>query len=97
MDLSETDVPNLVAFLESLKDVEDGKFRDLIIKAEVFDATQPEPAPTLPPPPATAKMNDKRPNVLFIAVDDLNDWMPRRPSTGEDSEHRSACPQGRAL
>jgi len=39
MDLTGADVPNLVVFLETLKDVKDTKFRELIIKAEVFDAT----------------------------------------------------------
>jgi arylsulfatase A len=44
MNLTETDIPNLVAFLGTLKDVGDEQFRELIIKSEVFDATQPEPA-----------------------------------------------------
>ena len=43
MNLSEADVPNLVAFLGTLKDVGDSEFRQLIVKAEVFDATQPPP------------------------------------------------------
>lgn len=37
MNLAEADVPNLVAFLETLRDVGDKEFRELIIKAEVFD------------------------------------------------------------
>lgn len=41
MDLTERDVSNLVAFLKTLRDVDDNKFRELIIKAKVFDATQP--------------------------------------------------------
>ena len=45
MNLTETDVPNLVAFLQSLRDVKDDRFRELIINAKVFDATQPPPAP----------------------------------------------------
>ena len=45
MDLAESDLPNLVAFLRTLHDVDDQKFRDLIVKADVFDATQPPPAP----------------------------------------------------
>ena len=45
MNLTEADVPNLVAFLQTLQDVDDGRFRELIIKAKVFDATQPPPAP----------------------------------------------------
>ena len=53
MELTEADVPNLVSFLGTLKDVGDKAFRNLIIKAEVFDATQPLPAPVLPPAPAT--------------------------------------------
>lgn len=52
MDLTDADVPNLVSFLGTLKDVGDKDFRNLIIKAEVFDATQPLPAPALPAAPA---------------------------------------------
>jgi arylsulfatase A len=44
MNLTEADIPNLVAFLGTLKDVGDEQFRELIIKSQVFDATQPEPA-----------------------------------------------------
>lgn len=42
MNLSDADIPNLVSFLGTLKDVGDKEFRNLIIKSEVFDATQPE-------------------------------------------------------
>ena len=53
MELTDADVPHLVSFLGTLKDVDDKAFRDLIIQAEVFDATQPLPPPVLPPPAAS--------------------------------------------
>ena len=39
MNISEEDVPGLVAFLNLLNDVPDSDFRDLILKAEVLDTT----------------------------------------------------------
>lgn len=40
IQITEADVPNLTAFLASLIDVSDERFRELIIKAAVFDTTQ---------------------------------------------------------
>ena len=39
MDLSKSDVTQLIAFLKLLDDVSDKQFRELIIKAEVLDTT----------------------------------------------------------
>ena len=41
----------------------------------------------------------KQPNVLFIAIDDLNDWVgsPGRASAGEDAEHGPARETRRAV
>ncbi|MBG86877.1 MAG: hypothetical protein CMO80_08265 [Verrucomicrobiales bacterium] len=49
--ITDADVANLVAFLATLKDVDDKRFRELIIDAKVFDATQPAPVelPATPP------------------------------------------------
>ena len=47
LNLTEADIPYLIAFLGTLDDVDDNAFRELIIKAEVFDVTQPEPAPPI--------------------------------------------------
>lgn len=44
VNLTEADIPNLVAFLSTLTDVSDKRFRELIIQSEVFDATQPDTA-----------------------------------------------------
>lgn len=45
MKISDTDIPNLLAFLGSLHDVEENRFRNLILDAEVTDVTaSPSPA-----------------------------------------------------
>jgi len=49
--LSEADVPNLTAFLQTLRDVDDKTFRDLIVRARVFDPTA---APAPPPEPVVS-------------------------------------------
>lgn len=67
MELTEADVPNLVAFLGALKDVGDKEFRELIIQAEVFDATEPAPAPLVVS--GVVRFDGKAPQRKHLAMD----------------------------
>ena len=82
MDLDGTDIPNLVAFLGTLKDVADTEFRELIIKAEVFDATQPKPVP--PVVSGTVRLAGSPPQRKRLTMDPTSAGLYRTPPLDEN-------------
>ena len=46
-----------------------------LLLVAIISGVQPEPAWSASPPPNLKAKADYRPNVLFLAIDDLNDWL----------------------
>ena len=46
-----------------------------LLLATIVNGVAPELAQSASPPPSLKANADYRPNVLFLAIDDLNDWL----------------------
>ena len=46
-----------------------------LLLVAIMSGVEPEPAWSASPPPSLKAKADYRPNVLFLAIDDLNDWL----------------------